>query len=240
MYKKNLEYFLQNGGIQDNIDYYIVINGKCTVDIPKLPNIQVIQKENKGFDFGAWQHVIKNYINRSYEYYIFLNSSVIGPYPKNDPTWLQKFLDLFRTGPDVKLVGTSINILEAHDSIEKMTERYQKPPPYSHVQSMFFVLNQEGYDYLNEIGFFDDEETLNQQTDIEYFILNKEIWMSQHILKNNWNINCILPKYRDLDYRKITENINPSSQDPQYPGGYFGATIKPENVVFYKSYRFVE
>ena len=28
-------------------------------------------------------------------------------------------------------------------------------------------------------------------------------------VKNDWNINCILPHYRDQDYRKIKNNIHP-------------------------------
>ena len=114
---------------------------------------------------------------------------------------------------------------------------YQKDGPYSHIQSMFFILNSEGYEFLNQNKFFDDEVILNTRTDINYMIINKEIMMSQLIIKNGWNINCILPKYRDLDYREVKSNINPSGCDPYYRGAYFGGTIQPEEVVFYKSYR---
>ena len=39
-YKENLNYFINNG-IYDNIDYFIIINGNCTIDIPKKQNINV-------------------------------------------------------------------------------------------------------------------------------------------------------------------------------------------------------
>lgn len=237
-YKKNLEYFLKNGGIKPDIDYYIVINGTCTVNIPTLSNIQVIQRENKGYDFGAWQHVIKNYIKKPYDYYIFLNSSVIGPYPKNEP-WLPRFLELFSTGPDVKLVGTSIAVLNNNEDcfLKSYLDDYKNLNVLPHVQSMFFILNQEGFQYLSDIGFFDDEDKLNKENQIWYVIANKEIKLSNNILKNGWNINSILPKYRDIDYRTITHNINPTGEDPYYPKRYFGETIQPEDVIFYKSYR---
>lgn len=57
--------------------------------------------------------------------------------------------------------------------------------------------------------------------------------MSQIILKNNWNINCILSKYTGYDYRLIKNNFNTTSEDPYYRDGYFGNTIKPEEVIFF-------
>lgn len=242
-YKHNLVYFLDNGGILPNIDYYLVINGTCTIDLDmytkKHANITVIRRENQGFDFGGWQNVIKHHLHKSYDYYVFINSSVIGPYHEREGTWLDAFLPLFTSGKDVKLVGTSINILDDYSSYGDNFLRsiYQKEGPYAHVQSMFFILNQEGFDYLNQYGFFDDEETLNHITDIHYMVQYKEIMMSQLILKHGWNINCILSKYRDLDYRKVDTNINPSGTDPYYRGSYFGETIQPGEVVFYKAYR---
>jgi hypothetical protein len=95
MYKENLVYFLNNGGILDNIDYYIIINGECTVNIPDLKNIIVIKKQNTGYDFGAWQHAIKKYMKLNYyDYYIFLNSSIRGPIIDDNKIWLDEFLEL--------------------------------------------------------------------------------------------------------------------------------------------------
>lgn len=240
-YKNNLTHFLNNA-IHDEIDYYIIINGSCTVEIPTRKNITIVRRENHGFDFGAWAHCIKNVLKKKYDYYIFLNSSVIGPIgvgsDGSPPEWLQKFLDLFHDGPDIKLVGSTINVLM------NTWEEYSigTSPPYTHVQSMFFILNSEGFNFLLERGFFDDEETLNHTTDMKYMVYNKEIKMSQLILKNGWNINAILPKYRGKDYREITENFNPSSEnpyrvseDPPNKKNYFGEDIKPEEVIFYKT-----
>ena len=229
-YKENLKFFLDKA-ILDYIDYYIIINGKCTLDLPNKKNITIIYRKNEGFDFGAWSYCVKKYIYKKYDYYIFINSSVRGPYLSNpNEIWLEKFLKLF-SNKDVKLVGTSINIC----SYKKSYFKYD--PPYTHVQSMFFILNNEGFNFLLNKQFFDDEEKLNK-LNINQVILSKEITMSQLILKNNWNINCILPKYKDYDYRLIKKNFNTSGEDQYLKNTYFGDTIKPEEVIFFKINRF--
>ena len=76
--------------------------------------------------------------------------------------------------------------------------------------------------------------------DINKVIVYKEIGLSLYALENNWNINCILDKYSNLDYRKINQDISKSSRqgDPYYPNSYFGKTIDKYDVVFFKNNRF--
>jgi hypothetical protein len=231
-YKENLQYFL-NKGIYDNIDYFIIVNGICTLNIPKKTNIKVFYRENKGYDFGAWNYCVNNILNRKYDYYIFLNSSVRGPYLKNkNINWLEKYLKLFNH-EDVKLVGSSINIF-SNDTFENIDlfEIYKKKSPYTHIQSMFFILNNESYEYLKKNNFFKID-----YDDFKNTIAYKEIGMSQMILRNNWNINCILSKYRDYDYRIVKYNFNPSGFDPYWKNSYFGKSIDPYEVIFYKNNR---
>jgi len=65
-YKNNLQFFINNG-ILDDIMYYIIINNfKCSVSIPNKKNIVVIYRENTGYDFGAWSYCIENYIKTKY------------------------------------------------------------------------------------------------------------------------------------------------------------------------------
>lgn len=236
-YKKNLKIFLDTA-ILDNVDYYIIINGTCSLNIQNKENIKVIYRNNEGCDFGAWSHCIKKYINKDYDYYIFINSSVRGPYSINPKQiWLDEFLKLF-SNKDIKLVGTSINIVGRSINIMNDGKDYfNYEPPYTHIQSMFFILNNEGFNFLLNKKFFDDEEKLNK-LNINKVILSKEVTMSQLILKNNWNINCILSKYNGYDYRLIKHNFNQTSEDPYFRNGYFGTTIKPEEVIFFKINRF--
>jgi hypothetical protein len=103
---------------------------------------------------------------------------------------------------------------------------------------MFFCINNEYLNYLQKINFFNEDE-LNNTTDINYIIANKEIGLSQHAIKNNWNINCILSKYKNLDYTSIHEDFNYSSYngDPYMKNGYFGNTIDKYEVIFFKNNR---
>ena len=239
-YKNNFTYFLQNG-ILPNVDYYIIINGNFTVELPSSNNINVnvIRRENKGYDFGAWSSGIKN-IQKSYNYYFFINTSVCGPYLQdNTKPWIDYFLELFNT-PMVKVVGTSINIFPSNTfGVYDLTQIYNKQAPFSHVQSMFFCVNKEYFDYLSSIQFFNEDEC-NNAIDIHYIISYKEIGLSQNAIKNGWNINCILQNYKNLDYTQIFSNINTSSPggDPYFPNTYFGKTIDKYDVIFFKNNRF--
>jgi len=228
-YKENLRYFLEKG-ILDQVDYYIVINGECSVSIPDSSNITVIKRENKGFDFGAWNYCINNFIHKQYDYYIFINSSVGGPYLKDKNTnWVKEFLKLFNT-KDVKLVGTSINIYTNRGEKDIIRNKFNHDGPYTHVQSMFFILDNESFNFLKNNDFFN--KNFYNFNDL---IINKELGMSQLILKNNWNINCILSNYMNYDYRLVNKNINFSSDNPYKFRGYFGKSIDPYEVIFYKN-----
>lgn len=242
-YKNNLLFFLDNA-IIDSVDYYIIINGKSTVNIPKQSNISVIRRDNIGFDFGAYAHVINNVISTHYDYYFFINSSVRGPFYSEqykDTLWTDIFLQLFNA-PDVKLVGTSINIYDA-DEIQLFNKNYnlstifKRNHPFPHVQSMFFCIDNEYLQYLKSIQFFNEREITSQE--MSSIIVNKEIGLSILALKKGWNINCLLPSYSGLDYRTITRDINPTSNDgdPYYPNCYFGKSIDKFDVVFFKTNR---
>ena len=293
-YKENFKYFLKNG-ICEQIDYYFVINGFISDDIDlkkylNKSNIKFIYRENKGWDFGAYSHVLNNYIYniKKYNYYIFLNTSVIGPLVLgcnaeslvSDRFWFQPFLDLFNK-PNIKIVGTSINMYSKNEfnnqdlhklyghinpknsfripkSLPLALGRYSskapiniplalgryssKAPiniPFSHVQSMFFIIDHEYLDYLWSKDFF-NESRLNNLTDINQVIYNYEFALSQYALNNGWNINCILDYYKDIDYLNAKEDINPTSidGDPYYLGAYFGSDIDPKKIIFFKNNRF--
>lgn len=243
LYKSNFDYFLKNG-IFNHIDYYIIINGECTIDIPKNLNIIIFKRPNIGYDFGAYSYAISK-LTIEYDYYFFLNTSVCGPYFKNNnksKDWSTFFLDLFNNDLNTKLVGTTINIFPnkifENYNLDKL---YGNKKFYSHVQTMFFGLDKESLKYLKSINFFNEDEC-NNIKNINEIIAKKEFGLSQHILNNGWNINSILPKYRNLDYRMLKSNINKSSKygDVYYKNAYFGKSIDKYDVIFYKNNRNIE
>ena len=240
LYKENFQYFIEHGMLLETVDYYVAVNGECTVCLPLTkPNLTVIHRENKGFDFGAYGDVLTSASRdfSGYDFVFFLNTSVRGPFlPEGkESDWTESFIDIFKEDPSVKLVGTSINVLDSR--IPFLLPGDAKKPLHPHVQSMFFVLDREALDFLRREGFFAlaKEGTMSFLQAIARF----EVGMSFLILENGWNISCLLPGYRGLDYRSIASQPNPSSKhgDPYFKNAYFGKTILPTDVIFYKNNR---
>ena len=252
-YEKNIEYinnfkfFLKNG-ILEHVDYYIIINGICTTNLEdyknnkKNQNIFILYRENKGFDFGGYAYG-SNILKKSYDYYFFINTSVNGPHMENfniySNDWTLPFIELFNE--NVKLVGTTINCwTKDYISQYNLRKLFKHNAPFHHVQSMFFCINNEYFTYLKKINFF-NEIYINNIKDFLYIICVFEIGLSQIALSKGWNINCILDKYKDLNYITLKNDINSYSNngDPYYENNYFGKSIEKENVIFWKKNRFI-
>jgi len=95
---------------------------------------------------------------------------------------------------------------------------------------------------LDDIHFFNEDDLNRHNNDMCYVISNKEIGLSQHAITRGFNLNSILKEYRGRDYRTLTENINKSEtgqefDDPYQKGGFFGRTIDPYDVIFFKNNR---
>ena len=232
-YKENFVYFLENG-ILDDVDYYIIVNGESSVNIPQKDNMFVFFRENEGYDFGAYSYIVNNKLTKPYTYYFFINTSIKGPYLKNNSKkWYEYFTKLF-VG-NVHVVGTTINICSNHNAacIYKNNTKNVSP----HVQSMFFAIDYQYFQELVNEDFFNEDKIIKMS--FNDVIGEKEVGLSQKAIEKGYNINCILPKYRGLDYINMNEDINPTSNmgDPYYKGGYFGESIDPYDVIFYKTNR---
>lgn len=240
MYKDNLKFFLKNG-IKNDIDYIFVINGHCTIPIPQLNNIKIIYRENSDYDFGAYSDAIKITNINYYKYFFFINTSVRGPFlpPYIKTCWTQSFIDLLQN--DVKLVGTTINILDRDPMYSQEANVFKSltgfEQPYTHVQTQMFAMDNECLSFLINRHFFNQEV----ETNFVNFIALREILMSQIILKNGWNIACLIPEYQNIDYRLQKKDINPSSRngDPNYTSACFNRTIHPYEVIFIKNNRYL-
>lgn len=236
-YKQNFKYFLRYG-ILPNVEYFIVVNGKCNVPIPRRYNITVLHRKNKGYDFGAYSYALTK-VEKTYEYYFFINTSLRGPIMRNrKKPWIQEFLALF-SDKNVHLVGLSINVYPSTTFGKHNLENlYRHQPPYTHVQSMMFCMTPALLTSLQNEKFFNEDE-MNQMQDLEEVVAKKEIGLSQHVLKRKWNLNCLLPQYRGRDYVNLRNEVNYSSHggDPWYKNAYFGKTISSEESIFMKTNR---
>lgn len=231
-YKRNCEYFIKHG-VNEHADFVFVVNGKHTVQFP--PNVKVIERENSGYDFGAHTAALNSTANlEQYSHFIFVNSSVKGPYTANlNQPWQHVLTSMIKG--DTKLVGTTINVMmDVHETHRAYLNQNGFKAPFSHVQTQVFAMDRECLTYLRDLVFVDQGGYSFRD-----IIYKKEIALSQHVLAKGWNINCLAPKYRDIDYRKLLKDFNATSAngDANFPGSYFGGTLTPHEIMFVKTNR---
>ena len=234
-YKNNLIFFL-NTAVSNKYEYYIYISGKCSATLPEASNIHYNYIENKNNDFGGVIQFFKDTKSKSFLNYIFINSSVRGPfipkYYKND--WPEIFLSLL--SDEVVLVGSAINILPSETSYsKKFQKQYNFNPPFVHVQTPSFALSSHGFKLLEKKGFFDHNTHLSK-LDI---IFRYEILMSTLIINNGLSIRSILPIYNKFDFNNRNLNINGTSinGDVSYKSAFYGRSISPIEMIFIKTNR---
>ena len=171
----------------DNIDFMIICNN-LYYKIEDLPDYIIYKNRNDvGFDFGGWSFgLLHNDFYKNYDNYICVNSSVSGPYLS--PDFKGKWTDFFINGlnDNVKLFGSTIN----RDF-------------YPHVQTYIFSLNKETLEYLIKWNIF---SLTNHYDTLWDTVMMKEICMSNMIILNKWNIGCLVPYYKNVDFVKLINN----------------------------------
>jgi hypothetical protein len=200
-YKKTkyVDYFIKYAIFKDpNIDFLIIINSKyARITVPEY--VKVIYRDNIGYDFGAWSEgLLKNDTYKNYDYFIFANASIIGPFLKPEDTqkWPYTFINGIENNYNIKLFGTTINTL--------------KNPFLSHVQSFVYSLDKEALEYLIKCQIF---STTNYAMEMQEAIWQKEVLMSRKILENGWNIGSLLSYYKDVDFTFKTNDVNEFDSD---------------------------
>lgn len=235
-YRENLLHFFLFG-VLPQLDYVFVVSGDCSVDLPDLPNVRYSFTESKRSDFGGYAQSINEGLDFSpYDNIFFINSSVRGPFvpPHYSEPWFESFLEQMHG--DIGMVGSSICTLKQdfRHSINYQA-RYGGNPPYSHVQTMAYVLRKEVLTQLIADGFYREDRDATKTLAIEDY----EIHLSQLVLKLGWNLRCLLPEFNGIDYRLPHTNQNPTSTigDPNEVLGYFGRSAHPYETIFVKTNR---
>ena len=137
--------------------------------------------------------MLTNNLCQKYEHFIFVNSSVIGPFTTSYFTG--KWTDIYINGltrNNIKLFGSTINTIQ--DPIYK-----------SHVQSYIFSLDKEGLQYLIDCEIF---SITNYATTFEDAIWQKEVLMSRKIIEHGWNIGSLFTHYNDIDFTFRDKSLN--------------------------------
>jgi len=231
-YKDNLIFFLETALIPD-VDYYIIIADCCTVDLPAKSNIFYITSKNKNNDYGGYSDYVNGHL-KDYQFFIFINSSVRGPFLPNyyNKKWTTPFIERLRN--DVHLVGSSINIKSISNPLES---HYNEESKLNiHVQTTAYALSKEALHYLKFIKFYDNKNSWSK----EDVITNYECRMTHEIIKRGWKISCILPLY-DRFYNdicsQIPNNFSSKNGDLLHKNRFYSRTLTPYDFVFIKTNR---
>lgn len=201
IFNDRVNHFLNNCIFEDdNVDFIVISNNRNNEF--KVPNrVKVLLRDNIGYDFGGWSEaLLVNDLYKNYEKFIFVNSSVIGPFV---PSYYKgKWTDIYIDGlqDNVKLFGSTINTIS-------------EPLTKSHVQSYIFSMDITTLQYLISREIF---SMSNYVKTYEEAIWEKEVKMSREIIKNGWNIGSLFKHYKNIDF--TFSNKTPSEYNINYLG----------------------
>jgi hypothetical protein len=192
-YNERVKYFINNAIFKDaDTDFMIICNNKkIEYDCPNY--VYKVFRNNDGYDFGGWSEgLMKDDFYKNYEKFIFVNSTVLGPFLPN--YYNGKWTDIYTSNlkDNIKLFGSTINSCINNKNFLVNNKLL------FHVQSYIFAMNKETVEFLIEKGIFSINIHINEYMSV---IRNKEIEMCQLILNNNWNIGSLLPYYKNIDFR---------------------------------------
>lgn len=234
-YNNRVDYFIKNAIFQDPKVTFIVICNDLNFKFEVPPYVFTMHRENKGYDFGAWSDgLLYQNIYKLFDNFIFVNSSVIGPYLP--PDFKGRWTDIYLNGltDTVKLFGSTIN---CHYYKRNDIPIKKQPILCSHIQSYIFSMTQETLEYLIKCEIFSET---NHSSCFEETIKNKEVGMSRKIIENGWNIGCLMTRYKDVDFRFIYKALE--EYDIEFLGDimfsqHVNNVFTPQEVVFIKGNR---
>jgi hypothetical protein len=251
---ENLKYFIDTSVRDDNnVDYYFILQQIENKPInenemPLLPkkNAYYIQHENKCFDFGTFGWFLNEYtygnpwLNKypkgnqklnlkRYKYFIFMNSSIRGPF--FTPYFIQLVLDLNknyywysvftrRIDKKVKLVGCTISCETA-----------------PHVQAYLFATDFNGLTILLKPGKWggtSDDGIFACHSTKDQILTNSELPASNRILESGYMIDSLLTKYQKVNFSELYNRGCNSNKNPYLDKGLEGTSLEPYEVVFVK------
>jgi lipopolysaccharide biosynthesis protein len=196
IFNERVDHFIKNAIFKDeNVDFIVISNDKNNkINVPSY--VKTMFRDNIGFDFGGWSDALLiNDLYKNYDKFIFVNSSVMGPYI---PSYCrEKWTDVYINGlkDNIKLFGSTINTC-------------CNPLRESHVQSYIFSMDKITLEYLIQQHIFSMTYYANNFAEAIYY---KEILMSTKILENKWNIGSLFEYYKDVDFTfsdKTPEDYN--------------------------------
>lgn len=222
-YNDRVKNFIKDAIFYDNkVDFLIISNNHTPIEVPDY--VKLLQRDNKGFDFGAWSYgLFKDQLYKKYTHFIFVNSSVSGPYLPS--TYKGKWTDIYLNGltSNIKLFGSTINTID--DPLTK-----------SHVQSYIFSMTKSTLEFLIKEEIF----TLKYVHKFDDAVCRKEVPMSRKIIEQGWNIGSLVKYYKGVDYtfkKKLPNDYSCIFTGDVMNERYKNKMWKKEELVFVKGNR---
>ena len=235
IYKDNFIFFL-NCAIDADANYFIFISGTCSVDLPSLKNVEYFHIQNKNNDFGAVLEFYKLPNIHNFQSYVFVNSSVRGPFLPN--YYKKKWYEVFtgQLSEKIGLIGSSINFLsETSPHSTEFQDRHNFTPPFIHVQTTAYALSLKAFDVLRKNNFHTQVDRLKKNE----VIADYEILMSQILMNAGFSISSLLPTLSSFQANQEHLNLNKTSKngDVLYKNAFYGRSLSPIECLFVKTNR---
>eukprot|EP01023_Acetabularia_acetabulum_P067271 TRINITY_DN9240_c0_g1_i4.p1 TRINITY_DN9240_c0_g1~~TRINITY_DN9240_c0_g1_i4.p1 ORF type:complete len:416 (-),score=42.65 TRINITY_DN9240_c0_g1_i4:643-1866(-) len=231
-YAENLNFFVREAvRPDDGIDYIFVIQYADDIPevqhLPNLPlNAKYVYHPNAGYDWGTYGWIIDEKIINidEYKYFLFVNSSVRGPYMPAYIKPIARWVDLFisKLNDQVKLVGPTINCEISHDG-EGMTRTNP------HVQSYAMATDRIGLQVM-----IDDGSVFKTYESFQDTVFYSEVGSTLSILKAGYTIDSFMMRYQNVDWRDPDQWYCNQQINPTGLFSYDGISIHPLEALFVK------
>ncbi|MDA9091428.1 rhamnan synthesis F family protein [Porticoccaceae bacterium] len=230
-YRDNLIHFVSKVWSQ-YLDLYIVVAGHSSVSIPVKKNIHILTVENKNNDYGGYSDLVNSGLLSLdvYDLYIFINSSVRGPFLPDfvETDWTDLFFNKIQEG--FGLVGITMNELPANSkySAPYFPERVEAEN-LSHIQTTVYALSKEALNYLVNTGFYAEKEFLSKNE----VVANYEVGLTKILKSGGFRIVSLIrpPSAFAKGYQN---NFSSDSGDILSLNGYYCRTLSPYELLFVK------
>jgi hypothetical protein len=233
-YINNLYFFARFGmSEEDGCDYVIVIQDdeeKATPPLPTLPkNARYVHHTNKCYDWGSIGWVFDNRLvdPDNYTYFIFMNSSVRGPFVPPHLRNLVRWQDLLieKLNDKIALVGPTISC-EGSPYQGNVAGEWRSNP---HVQSYVLATDKRGIAI-----WMADKNVFECWTSMWDVIWHGELGSSLAVLNAGYGLDSFMMRYQGIDWTD-SKNWGCNKQANPYGEHYYdGISLNPFEVMFVK------
>lgn len=262
--RENLAFFIRNA-LNGRADFVFIFNGETDAPdlLPKLPNIRIVQRENKCFDIGAHGEVLRtDDMWKNYKRFIMMNASVRGPFmPTYVPgCWMDAFLGKITDTVKVRkrtaldrdpgVDGMIPGMLTT--TLQKLVGTTLNCHPRVHLQSMLLATDDIGLSVLldpelalsaaddNFYGTHNDAVGLSPCFTTMHKAVHAEIGLMSLIESQGYTADVVMTApHSAATFDQFCDNAG-RPDDFLYKDSYLGTTVHPYETIFMKANRDID